>query len=271
VLNGDNNNGPHGADAPGRVHQFPNSTDPPSDINNFSTAVTGQVEVLDTDGAAGETLTFGLFSDDNAALHLIGQDFATAAGGGTILDLESTGDNWLVADFRTGNTDAYGTITLTEGNYNFEAFQLEEGGGAALEVWVAQGTRTGYNSAQFFPLTTATLGSTTILAANTGLALVAGPGTGPSGPAAVTGDFNGNGVVDAADYVVWRNGGPLQNEGGITPGATTPEDYQTWRANFGSSGGAGAALGAAVPEATTLLSAAFALVLACVAGRTRRS
>ena len=28
----------------------------------------------------------------------------------------------------------------------------------------------------------------------------------------LTGDFNGNGVVDAADYVQWRNGGPLQND-----------------------------------------------------------
>ena len=26
------------------------------------------------------------------------------------------------------------------------------------------------------------------------------------------GDYNNNGTVDAADYVLWRNGGPLQNE-----------------------------------------------------------
>ena len=26
------------------------------------------------------------------------------------------------------------------------------------------------------------------------------------------GDYNGNGVVDGPDYVVWRNGGPLLNE-----------------------------------------------------------
>ena len=28
----------------------------------------------------------------------------------------------------------------------------------------------------------------------------------------VPGDYNNNGVVDAADYVLWRKGGPLQNE-----------------------------------------------------------
>src|SRR3954468_9066969 len=31
-------------------------------------------------------------------------------------------------------------------------------------------------------------------------------------PVSVQGDYNNNGVVDAADYVLWRNGGPLQNE-----------------------------------------------------------
>jgi serralysin len=47
---------------------------------------------------------------------------------------------------------------------------------------------------------------------------------------AVPGDYNGNGVVDAADYVLWRNGGPLQNDS--TPGVQ-PGDYDVWRANFG--------------------------------------
>ena len=28
----------------------------------------------------------------------------------------------------------------------------------------------------------------------------------------VAGDYNGNGTVDAADYVSWRNGGTLVNE-----------------------------------------------------------
>ena len=31
-------------------------------------------------------------------------------------------------------------------------------------------------------------------------------------PPGVSGDYNGNGVVDMADYVLWRNGGPLQND-----------------------------------------------------------
>jgi hypothetical protein len=61
------------------------------------------------------------------------------------------------------------------------------------------------------------------------------------------GDYNGNNVVDAADYVVWRKGGPLLNEV-ATPGSNTPEDYTEWRARFGNpSTGSGLVLGA-VPE-----------------------
>ena len=54
------------------------------------------------------------------------------------------------------------------------------------------------------------------------------------------GDYNNNGTVDLADYVLWRNGGPLQNEG-TTPGVVTSEDYGVWRANFGRTFGAGSA------------------------------
>jgi hypothetical protein len=80
--------------------------------------------------------------------------------------------------------------------------------------------------------------------------------------AEVPGDYNNNGIVDAADYVLWRNGGPLQNEG-VTPGNTTPEDYEFWRTRFGATSGSasgvviGDAVGDAVPEPA---SAGFLLV-----------
>ena len=70
----------------------------------------------------------------------------------------------------------------------------------------------------------------------------------------VPGDYNGNGQVDAADYVVWRNGGPLVNEVD-SPGTVNAQDYTEWRTRFGNSG-SGSGLGsAAVPEP-----AAFALM-----------
>jgi hypothetical protein len=54
------------------------------------------------------------------------------------------------------------------------------------------------------------------------------------------GDFNQDGVVDAADYVVWRKG--------LTSGAYTLADYQLWRANFGTMSGGGLSLFESVPE-----------------------
>lgn len=51
------------------------------------------------------------------------------------------------------------------------------------------------------------------------------------GAAATAGDFNGDGFVNAADYVAWRMGGPLVND--TPPDGAGPEDYLAWRANFG--------------------------------------
>ncbi len=45
------------------------------------------------------------------------------------------------------------------------------------------------------------------------------------------GDFNGDGFVNAADYVTWRMGGPLAND--TDPPGAGPEDYAAWRQNYG--------------------------------------
>jgi hypothetical protein len=79
----------------------------------------------------------------------------------------------------------------------------------------------------------------------------------PIGP----GDYNANGIVDAADYVAWREG----------LGTTyTQNDYNVWRANFGQTAGsgAGAMANAAVPEPATLLQ--IILVAAVVYTRRRK-
>ena len=87
----------------------------------------------------------------------------------------------------------------------------------------------------------------------------------------VPGDYNNNGVVDSADYVVWRNGGPLQNEvSGVTPGSVTPEDYAAWRARFGNTSGSGSGLSAgAVPEPAAILLVIFGAVIGALARRKR--
>jgi hypothetical protein len=85
-------------------------------------------------------------------------------------------------------------------------------------------------------------------------------------PQPVNGDYNNNGAVDAADYVLWRDGGPLENDS--TPGVQ-PEDYDVWKANFGSGGGSGAVF-SAVPEPASLLLFVIGMVAFDVARKDRR-
>jgi hypothetical protein len=45
-------------------------------------------------------------------------------------------------------------------------------------------------------------------------------------------DYNGDGVVNAADYVLWRIGGPLMND--ATPESVGPDDYTFWQMRSGA-------------------------------------
>jgi hypothetical protein len=88
--------------------------------------------------------------------------------------------------------------------------------------------------------------------------------------AGVPGDYNGNGSVDAGDYVLWRKGGPLLNEVD-TPGTVNAADYTEWRARFGNPGaGGGAGLGEAIPEPASALLLLAAGLLAAVARTQQR-
>lgn len=83
----------------------------------------------------------------------------------------------------------------------------------------------------------------------------------PSGAQLLAGDYNNDGVVNAADYVLWRNGGPLQNDS--TPGVQ-PADYDVWKSNFGNSQSSGlGSTASSVPEPNTLLIALGALAIFC--------
>lgn len=91
-------------------------------------------------------------------------------------------------------------------------------------------------------------------------------------PAGVAGDYNGNGVVDAADYVVWRNGGPLQNEVADL-GVVTTQDFGEWRARFGNTAATSASLvggSAVIPEPATIALMLFGAAAITGAMRTQR-
>lgn len=75
--------------------------------------------------------------------------------------------------------------------------------------------------------------------------------------AGLAGDFNGDGNVNAADFVVWRNTAGQAGSGlpadGNGDGAVNQADYQLWRENFGlsASGDASNTTATAVPEPAT--------------------
>lgn len=93
-------------------------------------------------------------------------------------------------------------------------------------------------------------------------------------PPEVFGDYNEDGFVNAADYVVWRKAATLgladlpndqDDEGNVDD-----DEYDLWRANFGAivpGGGAGLG-GGAVPEPATWLLASVAML--GLMGRARR-
>ena len=78
---------------------------------------------------------------------------------------------------------------------------------------------------------------------------------------ALAGDYNRNGIVDAADYTVWRDG---------LGSVYTQADYTVWKTNFGNHAGSGAGATTAVPEPATMTLCLMAIVIGGFNFRGRR-
>lgn len=95
-------------------------------------------------------------------------------------------------------------------------------------------------------------------------------------PPLTTGDYNHNGVVDAADYVVWRDtltqtASPVgSGADGDASGTIDAGDFNFWRANFSNPAGPG--LGAAnVPEPSSMMLILVGIVAFRSTARSQRS
>ncbi len=92
----------------------------------------------------------------------------------------------------------------------------------------------------------------------------------------LAGDYNHDGTVDAADYLVWRNSLGATGSGlaadGDGDGTVTTLDYDLWRQHFGeSAGGTAAWQMAATPEPTTITLEVLAGLAAMTFSRWRNS
>lgn len=180
-----------------------------------------------TQPGAGMSLTGDYIQHADAVLEIVLDGF----GSGEYGTLEILGDATLAGELR---------ITLGEG--------FTPTGSAMLEV-----------------LTAATLAQSLTLVGDTAGFTLEADGTGLSlafVAAGLAGDFNGDGIVDLADYTVWRDN--LGGDESILPAGSGDEsnfvdagDYTLWKSNFGN-GGPGSAVSATVPEPSAVLLASMA-------------
>jgi hypothetical protein len=217
------------------------------------------------------TLPFSAYVD-NIRLEQISQpDLLTleidrASGAATLKNLSANPISWDYMEIKSpgGSLDAAGWSSLDDQNADGAGTWIEAGGSSATAL-VEASLLGSHTLAPNATLSLGNLYNEALKAEDVDLEIrrAAGPasrtfdqlvtyiGTPPVG--GVLGDYNNNSVVDAADYVLWRNGGPIQNEGAST-GVVDAADYTFWRSRFGATSGSGAGLGAgaAVPEPLTL-------------------
>jgi hypothetical protein len=218
--------------------------------------------------AVGQTLTAnidGSVLDPHAPSYSIGNTFdLLAANGSERFSLFTNNDyhinRWTVTgDFDTGISAGSSfriDFTLTSANsYNLVLSPVN--GGAALF------TQTGATLAGTAGASIATLRITDYGTGSSsdgskeyffdGLMITA-PG--------IPGDYNNNGTVDAADFVVWRKNQGTTNAlpNDPTGGTIGASQYNTWRTHFGQppGSGSGAVASASIPEPATLVMLMFA-------------
>ena len=112
--------------SPGRYSSdlpFPNNTS--GDDNDFAIRATGTITIPQSG-----TWTFGTNSDDGARLRVDGR---------TVIN-----DDTLHAP-----EDRFGTTTLSAGQHEIELIFFERGGGAEVELFAAQGSRSSFDSSAF--------------------------------------------------------------------------------------------------------------------------
>ena len=153
---------------------------------------------------------------------LYGQNLAETNGQTVVFNVGNSGDNLLASGtFTAGMTPSFGMDTTGPVTLFTTALFLPEGS--------TPFSTNAYDADNTFTTVTDNL------------------------PNGVTGDYDGNGIVDAADYTVWLSllGSSNATADGDGSGTVDVGDYTMWKSNFGNS--AGATGGSQIPEPTAMV------------------
>ena len=239
---------------------------------NPATALVTPIGVYSTPAGSMTDLSFdpnthilyGIPSVNGANLYTINPANAQATLVGTGAGFLMTNGGGLAVSsssiiYGTPLTPNFGTYDATTGAFtNIAAPTLPNGrgyGGLAFNGSTLYGIEAG--TASHLVTIDTTTGAVTDLGATAAQFLDA-IAFKPSASAGVPGDYNSNGVVDAADYVLWRDSvgqSTLPNRGSGITGPVGPADYSFWRSHFANTSGSGAGelSNSSVPEPNGLL------------------
>ncbi|TWT94841.1 Autotransporter-associated beta strand repeat protein [Botrimarina colliarenosi] len=226
--------------------------------------------------AAASTLSFVdvertfTLAGDNTGDNVLNPTISDSATG--VVNLAKSGSGkWIVNGINTYSGDTIvedGVLSITN-SYLSDTGNVEVGGGGLFDLDFA-GTDT-IGALYLDGIPQLTLGTFGGIGSGADFESSHFSGSGLLGTTAIpntqlAGDFNNDGVVNAADYTVWRDNegaaeGTLVNAPG-TPGVIGSDHYDLWVSNYGATifGAASSAASAAVPEP-----GALALFLAAIA------
>ncbi len=203
-------------------------------------------------------LTLGTDPNATSTLKVRGPDAAVAIQGDLRMALDPSGavnpgiaNLYAVITAATQSTiQVGGDVNIDNGNLIVELDGFTPLGGESFELITAGSvTGTAFKSEDFSLASLLDGLSWEVAVSGTSVLLNV------LGSAGLPGDFDADGDVDGADFLVWQRGG--------SPNGASAEDLNTWRANFGDV--ASVAATTSVPEPTSFL-LAFLGLAACAHG-----
>jgi hypothetical protein len=226
-----------------------------TEVNSYQLALRPEAPVGDE-----QTVFYGIGTLDNGAPNYPGQPMGTNSIGPAFTSLTvDAGEPWGLPD-SLNEAEWDGAALLATGPFSGEmpGFYSDSLHKSTGNTFTSVGTSTNFGS-----ISNPLIEATTVVRTN----LVQ------------TADYNHNGVVDAADYVVWRKtlgSTTMLDADGDSSGTIDEADYEVWRMDFGTvfGPGSGSSLGAAAvpePTAAAILAVGAAFSLGSLRSRSRRS